>query len=289
MEGSYTFADGSAEKIRGEATLYGGHALRTRTVQNGFKALGAFTLAEGVLKGEHHLPAPDFRTSASTWYPLDGPSKLLKVTPSYLLAGETTVLTFEGVKLPRITAGDVRIGDDDIEILSAQRVGANALEVRAVYRGQGLKKADIGLKGFNSLPLVLADKIDRIATTPQLGRARISGGKNFPAEGVQFEAVAYAKGATAADDVMLGPVPAIFKLSEEVTRPTDDDLFWAGNIQKQGKYIPTGDYGPNPSREYHAENSGLVKVEAEYARGERRYSTKSRLVFTLPDYVPRIK
>lgn len=289
VEGSYTFADGSAEKIRGEATLYGGHALRTRTVQNGYRALGAFTLDNGVLKGEHHLPAPDYRTSASTWYPADGQAKLLKVSPAYLLAGETTTLTIEGVDLPRITAGDVRIGGSDVKILSAKSISDHAVEVQAVYRGKGFKKATIGLKGLNTLSLDLAAQIDHIAITPEIGRARISGGKNFPPEGVQFEAIAFAKGATTADIVRLGPVPAAFKLNEEKTRPTYDDLLWSGNIQKGGKYIPTGDYGPNPSREYQSENSGIVKVEAEYTRGGRQYLAKSRLVFTLPDFVPRIK
>lgn len=287
VEGSYTFADGSAESFRGQATMYGGHAFRMRAVQNGgYKSLGAFSFDQGLLRGEHHLPGPDFRTSASTWYPADGKAQLLKVSPAYLLAGETTTLALEGVNLPTVSKGDVRFGDKNVKVLSAKRISTNVIEVQAVYKGRGVSESEVGLKGLKSLPLNLAGQIDHIAVMPEMGRARVSGGRNFPAEGVQFQAMAYAKGAA---DVKLGPVPATFKLSEEMTRPTDDDIVWLGNIQKGGKYIPTGDYGPNPSREYQVENIGLVKVEAEYSRGSRSYTAESRLTVTVPDYVPRIK
>lgn len=39
VQGSLAFADGNAEIFKGEATLYGGHALRTRTTHNGLNRL----------------------------------------------------------------------------------------------------------------------------------------------------------------------------------------------------------------------------------------------------------
>lgn len=283
VSGTIAYDDGTSENIKGDATLYGGHALRTRLTNNGLKTYGAYSFTNGQLTGEHHFQAPDFRTSSSTWYPANGKSMVQKVSPGYLLAGETTTLRLEGVKLPAVNAGDIHFSDSSVEIVSAKSVSPEAIVVVAIYKGTGTKKATIRVKGLDDTPVTLATRIDQINITPELGRARIYGGKNFPAEGVQFEALAFA------GDVVLGPVPAKFKLSAQNKRPNDDDLFWVGNITGNGKYIPIGSYAPIVSREFHAEGSGFVNVEAEYKRGERSFLAKARLAVTLPDFVPRIK
>ncbi|MBI5485578.1 MAG: hypothetical protein HY888_14135, partial [Deltaproteobacteria bacterium] len=132
VQGSLAFTDGTSENFRGDATLYGGHALRSRTAHNGLKTLGAFSFTNGTIKGEHHYPAPDFRTSSSTWYPAAGTPKLLKVSPGYLLTGEKTKLVLEGIKLPGATAADIKFSGGSVKVLSVRRIGPEALEVMAV-------------------------------------------------------------------------------------------------------------------------------------------------------------
>ena len=53
--------------------------------------------------------------------------------------------------------------------------------------------AKLTVKGIDAGTITLAPRIDYIAITPEMGRARLSGGTHYPAEGVQFEAIAYAK------------------------------------------------------------------------------------------------
>jgi len=290
--GSLQYADGTAESFLGDASLYGGTALRTNFSRNGFKTAGAFNFADGILQGQHSYPAPDFRTSTSTWYPQNGKPQVLKVSPGYLVNGETTTLVLEGRNLPQVKAADFTVAGGALKILSAEQKGDNVIEVQALYSGGGSSQAALNFKGLTAGTLNLVSQVDYIAITPELGRARVDGGQNFPSEGVQFDAIAYSKGTNAddsADDVALGPVAAEFTLSELVTRPGDDDLRWLGGIEEDGTYLPSGDYGPIQSRELHAEATGLVKVEAEYKRGDRHYSAEARLVVTVPDYIPRIK
>ncbi len=290
--GTLMFADGTSETFRGDASLYGGTALRTRTQHNGSKTLGAYSFADGILRGRHHFPAPHFRTSASTWYPANGKSRILKVSPGYLLSGEKTTLVIEGINLPQVEAADIQVKGGTVKVLSAKRNDSNAIEAQVVYRGSGPEQTRLSVKGIDAGTLNLAPQIDYISVTPELGRARVDGGPNFPSEGVQFEAIAYAKGADAddpADDLALGPVAAEFTLSELVTRPDDDDLRWLGGIEPDGTYLPTGDYAPIPAREFQGEGTGLVRVEANYTRGDRHYAATARLVVTVPDYIPRIK
>ena len=288
--GSWQYADGSSESFRGDASLYGGTAFRTNAIQNGNKTSGAYSFKDGILRGQHSFSAPDFRTSTSSWYPENGKSQVLKLSPNYLVSGETTRLLLEGINLPQVKISDISAAG--VKVLSAKQTGANAIELQVQYSGSGAAQAKISVKGLAAGTLNLVSQVDYIAITPELGRARVDGGQNFPAEGVQFDAIAYSKGANtadSADDVALGPVAAKFNLSELVTRPGDDDLVWLGAIGATGTYLPSSDYGPVEVREFHAEATGLVKVEAEYQRGELSYKAEARLVVTVPDYIPRIK
>jgi quinohemoprotein amine dehydrogenase len=291
ISGSVTYADGSSETFTGEGTLYGGYALRTRTRNNGFAANGAYLLDGDELRGENHLPAPDYRTSAATWLRNTGEAKIARVLPAYLLKGETTTLTIEGVNLPDVADRDISFAGAPVRILGVRRVAHEALELRVVSSADKLGETRLKVKELDAGTLRLAPRIDYIAVTPSMGRARLSGGTNYPAEGVQFEAIAYAKRGAGkkAADVALGPIAATFRLAEEKTRPDDDDLRWLGSIRPNGTYLPVGDYGPNPARKYSAENSGLVRVLAEYRRDGRTFKAQARLAVTMPDFIQRIR
>ncbi len=292
LEGVLSFSDGTFETFSGEATLYGGYALRTRTSQNGSATMGAFSFLDGAISGEHHHHAPNFRTSSSTWIPITQESQALRITPGYLLSGEETKVLIEGIRLPKVTAKDIAISADEIEVLQATTTSLESIELLLVYRGANHGSASLSVKGIDAGSMKLAPRIDYLSVSPATGRARVDGGINYPAEGVQFQAFAYSRGADAGnplDDFLLGPVAADFSLAEEKTRPGDDDLVHLGAIQPDGTYLPSSNYNPIPSREYGGEGTGMVKVIAEYTRGTISYTAEGRLVVTVPDYIQRLK
>lgn len=290
LAGSLTYADGTAEVFTGEATLYGGYALRTRTKNNGFAVNGAYIVSGNELRGESHFPAPAFRTASATWLRRGDGVKIARIVPAFVLKGEKTKLTVEGLNLPDAQPGDVVFAGAPVRVLSVKRSAPGALEIEVVSRADTLRRAEVAVKGIAAGTVTLAPQIDYIAVTPAMGRARLSGGRHYPPEGVQFEAIAYAKGGGKnAAGVPLGPVPATFRLAEEKTRPDDDDLTWLGSIQPNGSYLPMGDYGPNPRRDYTGENSGLVKVLAQYRRGAQTFRTQAQLAVTMPDFIQRLR
>jgi len=291
IRGSVTYDDGTAESFDGAGTLYGGFALRTRTSNNGYAARGAFVVRGDEIAGEWHLPAPEFRTSSARWLRDDGTPKVARIVPEFLVAGEKTTLVVEGLNLPDATAADVSFGGAAVKVLAATRVSNGALQLTVQSGATKLADAKVTVKGVAAGTVKLAPRIDGIAVQPDMGRARLSGGAHHPAEGVQFEAIAYANEGSGkkAMRVPLGPVPATFRLAEEKTRPDDDDLKWVGEIRPNGSYVPLGDYGPNPARNYSAENSGLVKVLARYPRGGRTYTAEASLMVTVPDFIARIR
>lgn len=291
LTGKLAYTDGSTEAFAGDGTLYGGYALRTRTKNNGFAGNGAYILSGDELRGEAHLPAPDFHTSRALWLRDDGKPKIARIVPQFLLKGEKTTVTVEGVNLPDVGTADVAFVGAAVKVLSAKRVAPGALELTVVSNADKLVEASVAVKGLDAGKVRLAPKIDYIAIAPEMGRARLSGGIHYPAEGVQFEAIAYARTGSGkkATGVALGPVPATFRLAEEKTRPADDDLSWLGTIKPNGSYLPMGDYGPNAMRNYSTENSGLVKVLARYRRGAQTYTADAALAVTVPDFIARIR
>lgn len=291
LEGSLAYGNGTHETFAGEGTLYGGYALRTRTKNNGAAGNGAYIVEGGTARGEAHLPAPDFRTSRVQWLKRGEGPKVARVVPAYLLKGERTTLTVEGVDLPEMRATDVAFSGGAVKVLAVKRIAPDAIELQVQSDAGTLAQAKLTLKGIDAGTVRLAPRIDYIAIAPELGRARLSGGQSHPAEGVQFEAIAYAKSGDGkkAQAVALGPVPAKFRLAEEKTRPDDDDLKWLGAIKPSGSYLPIGDYAANPMRKYTGDNTGLVKVVARYQRGTRTYAAEASLMVTVPDYIARIR
>ncbi len=195
------------------------------------------------------------------------------------------------MNLPDARPADIAFAGGPVKVLGVKRIAPGALELQVVSNAEKLSEAKLTVKGVDAGTIRLAPRIDHIAITPAMGRARLSGGTHYPAEGVQFEAIAYAKSGSGkkAANVALGPVPATFRLAEEKTRPDDDDLQWLGGIKPNGSYLPMGDYGPNPLRNYSAENSGLVKVVARYQRGAQTFQAQAQLAVTMPDYIQRIR
>jgi quinohemoprotein amine dehydrogenase len=284
-------ADGTTEAFAGEGTLYGGYALRTRTRSNGVGGFGAYVARGDEIEGESHLPAPDFRTSSARWLRAGGAPKVARIVPGFVLSGENTTLTVEGVELPDVAAADVKFAGGIVDVLTAKRIAPHAIELTVRSRARDVAVARVSIKGIDASTVTLAPRIDHIAITPAMGRARLSGGIHYPAEGVQFEAIAYAKSGAGknAKATPLGPVAATFRLAEERTRPDDDDLRWLGAIRPNGTYVPAGDYRPNPKRNYSTENSGLVKVIARYQRGGRTHTAQALLAVTMPDFIARLR
>jgi len=181
-------------------------------------------------------------------------------------------------------------------VLQANTTSTETIELVLAYRGAGQGAASISINGLDAaspaLELKLTPRIDYLKISPEMGRARIYGGTNYPAEGVQFQAFAYSRGVDAddpLDDFALGPVAADFSLAEEDTRPGDDDLAYLGGIEADGTYIPTGDYAPLPERGFGGEATGMVKVIAKYSRGAAVFTAEAKLVVTVPDFIQRIK
>jgi quinohemoprotein amine dehydrogenase len=292
LSGTLQYDDGTSEVFQGEGTLYGGYALRTRTQHNGFETKGAYILSGDRMTGENHFPAPQYRNSSQTWLRKGGAAQVARVTPPFLLGGEKTTLVVDGVGLPDAKAADVTFSGAPVKVMSVKKMAEGSLQITMIASPTKPGRVTVKVKGMDAGAVAVAPKVDYIAVTPGTGRARLAAGAAYPAEGVQFEAIAYAKGPNPKDkstDIALGPVPASFHLAEEKTRPNDDDLRWAGMIAANGSYVPAGDYGPIATRTAHVEAVAWVKVVASYKHGGKTFEGDAKLAVCDPDFIQRIR
>ncbi|HEX5050940.1 MAG TPA: quinohemoprotein amine dehydrogenase subunit alpha [Planctomycetota bacterium] len=114
--------------------------------------------------------------------------------------------------------------------------------------------------------LQLYDTVDYVRIRPLQGFARV-GGVRMPKQLERFEAFAVHRGPDEKpftdDDVDLFQVRPRWGLAEFRVREDDDDLAFVGSIDATtGVFTPAND-GPNPSRQWQANNVGDVFVTAE--------------------------
>jgi quinohemoprotein amine dehydrogenase len=130
----------------------------------------------------------------------------------------------------------------------------------------------------------------KVAPSPAISR---TGGLGFAVKQmVQFDAMAYSKGADGiagnGDDIEIGRVPAVWKVVELMNAPNDDDIDFVGAIDRNGLFTPAGD-GPNPKRRLQNNNVGDVWVTATYApagKGSELFA-RGYLLATIPLYIQR--
>jgi quinohemoprotein amine dehydrogenase len=133
--------------------------------------------------------------------------------------------------------------------------------------------------------------IDYIKVVPSPAMSRTGGLGYAVKQLVQFDAVAYGKGADGAagteDDIEIGRVPAAWKVVELASSNEDRDVDFVGSIDRNGLFTP-GDEGPNPKRFMQENNMGDVWVTASYAApGGGTLSARGYLLTTIPLYVQR--
>ncbi len=301
-EFSYSYARSGARVTRsGQALVYTGYQWRGRS--------GSNTPDEPDLR-EVMWVDREWKTVTGRWYSggydelgldvelqrISNEITLLGVDRAALQVGSTKQpLNIYGANLP------VPLAPTDIDLgsgITVTRVEAASPEkatiVLDVAPTAAIGKRDLAVGG-TPLPaaVVIYDRIDRIAVTPQAAMARV-GGIVFPKMMSQFEARAYHNGPDGRpetpDDVDLGVVPAKWSLEEYAVRYGDDDVHFVGRIdESSGRFTPSED-GPNTKRHGSANNIGDVWVVARFKTETPDASSpelvgRAHLLVTVPLYM----
>lgn len=289
--GTVEFENGEKQPIEGKATLYGGYAWRASGTLAGKPIREVFHISAdgstftGVRFDDPHFELRGVETRASA----GSSPRILSVMPKALKAGtRDATVTIVGTGLSKeVSLGDgvsVKkvVSDSPAKVVVSVDVSEKAA---AGYRSAKAGGAEAG-KLF-----AVYSAIDYIKVVPSPAISRTGGLGYAVKQLVQFDAMAYSKGADGVagneDDVEVGRVPAAWKVVELASSNEDRDAEFVGTIDGNGLFTP-GDEGPNPKRAMNENNMGDVWVTASFkAPGGETLSARGYLLATIPLYVQR--
>ena len=287
LEMQLNYANGEQESAEGEAIIYTGYEWRGSVQQGDEDVRQVFTLSEDgqTLSGRWHRSGVD-SIGGRLHAVRNGegaPQQLLMVEPSHIKAGTTERINLYGTNL----SGDVNLGDD-IEVLDVLEQSSNRVVVEArasADAADGVRQSSVG-GAYLETGLVLYQQVDYLVIEPEEALAYIGGGGGSrPKIPVQFEAVGYTAGPDGEpgteDDVRLGYMSASWSVGNQNDYAMRmRDVEYAGTLLPNGLYVP-GDAGPNPERQFSANNIGELEVTAVIDDGGRQVEASKPFVVTV--------
>jgi quinohemoprotein amine dehydrogenase len=296
------YQNGFSVSSPGTATLYSQYHLRYELAPTPLtgRIEGVFDLDAdtGEFAGKWWTVVQDTNAYGNeSFYRADGSARIMAAFPQSLKknTGKPLTLTLVGVNLPaNPSLADLTFSNAGIKALDIVKSGPSGLTVTVdVGKNASVDMVDIHLKNLTYKGLKVFEKVDAIAVSPRIGRARVSCGAAYPPQGVQFVARGISFGPDGkqgtADDLVLDPVNAQWRLSEEKTREDDDDMTYLDAPIANGLYTPVTTYGPIKTRKQHREGVGLIAVTASFENGSGTLTDKVKLAVTVPDFITHIK
>lgn len=286
--------NGKESKHSGNSVLYSGYSLRT-SMDGDEKYRGYFNFSEdGKKMAGKRVKVGDTGIYADEVYYAAGKNELLAVWPQSIQKGVKTKIHIAGNGLPENIAKDQVKTDGSLNILSLEQEKDDLwleVEVSSSAQIDNVIESEISIEGVeNSVSLKLYSQVDYVKVTPEYGLGRF--GSETQRHSVQFQAIAYSNGPDAKpntdDDIELGPVQASWNMTDYSPYGLkEENDKYIGTLDKNtGLFTPAG-AGPNPEREWNANNAGGVKVHAVYVDPVtgKKITAEAFLMSTVPDFV----
>lgn len=279
-----SYADGKSLTGQGHAILYTGYEWRgaAKLGDESIRSVLALSADGNQMQGRWFLKEADgIGGDLHAVRVVDGGSGIVAVEPPFIKAGTSPSITVYGYGL----TGDVKLGEG-LKLVKVVQATPEQVQVEVKVAEQakpGPVALSIGPTQADSA-LMVYRQIDSIHVEPAFGIARVGGGTLRPVQ-AQLEAVAYLNGpdgqAGTDDDMRLGSLPATWTVDnfDEAAAAIQDAKF-AGQIDGSGLFTP-GAGGPNPERQFSANNVGNLKVTATVQDGDRSVTGDGQLIVTV--------
>ena len=282
VEGEYS----NGEKIRGvgSAVIYSGFEWRGALSLNGVEYRQVFSLAQSgtvmsgrMFEAEHEEMGIDITASKG-----DQPV-ILAVSPMYLKAGSTSVISIRGNNLD----GSVSLPDG----LSVEEV---LLEDRDEIRIKVSARTDMVSKRYSlavgnttmSEALAVYRRVDSVEVFPSYAVARVGGEGSQNKVKANFTAKAFSAGPDkktgTSDDFYIGAVDAKWRVEAFDQKAIDDrDIEFAGSMNTTTGVFTPGAAGPNPKRKFGTNNAGRLNVVATVENQGSAIEGSAELIVTV--------
>ncbi len=286
VELSGSFTDGSPLIGSGSAIVYTGFEWRATLQVDGvsYRQVMAAAADGSKLTGRMFERKNSERGLHLTAWRDSGQARVLAVQPGYLRAGRETELRIVGSAL----SGEVNLGGGaqvvDIISRDADEIRLRVLADAASQSGV----TSVGVGGASlEEALSIYSSIDRLSVEPAYAIARVGGdGGSQPPVQALFDAVAWGNGsdgqAGTDDDLRIGPVAANWHVEPwNDTAARDQDVKFAGRMDKDTGVFHPAAAGPNPERKYQTNNAGNLRVVATVGDGDAAVVGDGHLIVTV--------
>ena len=279
---SLTYGDGTQIEGSSKSVVYTGYEWRGTADLGSEPVREVYAVSEDGSQIKGRWFSQDHSEVGGDWVATRaaGPGLVLFAIPRALKAGTTQQVTLVG----RGLAGEVSFGAGTRARVTSRAGDTVTASVTVnAEAAPGSRAVKIGKLSGPDLAAVYA-RIDRVQVEPSYAIGRVGGGKVAPVT-AQFEAVGYLDGpadsAGKKSEVRLGALPAAWSvLPFDAQADRAQDTHFAGSIDRTGRFMPAG-AGPNPQRQYSANNVGNLFVVATVKDGDREVEGKSHLIVTV--------
>ena len=214
---------------------------------------------------------------------ITGAPKVMAVIPSALKAGtrQRVIVVGRGLR------GAVDLGPGTKSRILARRSYGLILSVRVnADAAPGYRTVRVGGVQGGDL-LAVYRHVDRLKVEPAFAIARLGGGTLAPVD-AQFQAIGYTNVAGAHGKVIavrLGAMPVIWSVEPfNAEAAKREDVRFAGTLNQDGLFLPA-EGGPDPKRQFSADNTGDLYVVATRKRGKAAVVGKAHLIVTVQRWI----
>ena len=284
----YTLRDVHGAALTGESTAF---------VYTGYQWRGSASLGGRAVR-EVYFASPRGNRITGRWFEdahaeiggtwtavrARGGARLVAVVPAALRAGTRAEVALIG----RSLRGAVRFGPGvSVQGVMAQPYGLLVRVQVAPDARTGYRTVTVGHATSLAQKFAVYQRIEAVSVEPAYAIARLGGGTLAPVA-AQFEAVGYTYTPGPHGErqrVRLGDVPVSWQVVPfDAVAKQHDDVRFAGHMDQNGRFMPAL-AGPDPARQFSADNTGNLFVVATLAGGAAPVVGRAHLIVTAQRWI----
>ncbi|MCF7981187.1 MAG: quinohemoprotein amine dehydrogenase subunit alpha [Pseudomonadales bacterium] len=215
---------------------------------------------------------------------MDGKSRVLGVMPNHIKAGTEQTLRLVGTAL----AGDIVLAKGLMITDTVSRDSENILLKVKAAKDLAVGNTDIKVGNSRLMNgLVVYDQVSHLEVEPSYAVARVGDNGGATRKTLaSFQAVGYSAGVDGKpgteDDLRIGYLPAQWSVRAfNAQAEKDQDVHFAGKMNKNTGIFTPAAAGPNPKRKYSTNNAGNLAVIATVQQGDKSVTGTGQLLVTV--------
>ena len=285
---SGSYANGDTISGEGSAIVYTGYEWRATLRLSGqvYNQVIAADRSGDSMSGRMFLRDHEETGIQLSANKMNGTSRVMGALPNYVKAGTEQTIRLVGTAMSM--SGHIELGKglEITELISrdSENILVKVKATKDTVIGQ--RNIQVGTAQLENA-LVVYDRVSHLLVEPNYAVTRVGdNGGSTRKTLASFQALAFSAGAdgqsNTADDLRIGYLPTQWSVKAfDQQAELDQDVKFAGSIDKNTGIFTPAAAGPNPKRKYSTNNAGNLAVVASIEEGETKVTGQGQLLVTV--------